>query len=513
MTAPSDNIIELLNAVVDGHATSQQRTALYQRMRQEPKLVRLYADYTAVHAELLWQHREASINQPENTRATTTPGRLKLHPVGWAVAAALLLAAAIWFGIRSDFTSHDQTDRPAPHVGFVTNTVNAQFAPSSSPVTLGGELTHEPIRLLSGQVQIMFHSGAVADLTGPCIFEMVGANRGKLSAGKLQAYVPASGKGFTVDLPGDRRVVDLGTAFGVMVSADGSAMVDVFEGRVRIEGAGEPRVLEAEQVVVLSDDTLRSIDPGQSVFADHHAYQRWKRWSEQAQRDAALLYYEPFVPGEVAGQMIGSPTWGEGRFTDKPALTLDGQNQAVAVNIPGRFEQLTLAMWVNVQSLDRPINDLFAADGATASVQLHLMRDGRFGYAGVGADLGRRVKLIGPDEIRRWIHVAVTFDLPTRRIHVYRGGELVHTEPIDATRNLFHIGSARIGNWDPTNYNHQGGTLKRGLHARFDELLILSRAATADEIRRIYTAGAPETSQAPASTAPSISLHQNLHQK
>jgi len=81
----------------------------------------------------------------------------------------------------------------------------------------------------------MFASAATVDLTGPCEFEMTGPNRGRLTSGSLEAFVPENAQGFTVDLPGGWRVVDLGTRFSLSTRQGGETLVAVKDGSVRLE--------------------------------------------------------------------------------------------------------------------------------------------------------------------------------------------------------------------------------------------------------------------------------------
>jgi hypothetical protein len=80
---------------------------------------------------------------------------------------------------------------------------------------------------------------------------MTGPNRGKLTAGKLEAYVPKKAHDFTVDLPDRSSVIDLGTAFGLEVGEAGRTKLRVTEGKVKWS-PGPSAGPDAETVVILA---------------------------------------------------------------------------------------------------------------------------------------------------------------------------------------------------------------------------------------------------------------------
>jgi hypothetical protein len=87
--------------------------------------------------------------------------------------------------------------------------------------------------------------------------------------GRTEFECPGRAAGFAVDLPGGVRVVDLGTAFEVEVSADGRSTVRVTEGVVRIEHATATRQLIPGQVAYASASGLDVIAATPIVWASH----------------------------------------------------------------------------------------------------------------------------------------------------------------------------------------------------------------------------------------------------
>lgn len=104
--------------------------------------------------------------------------------------------------------------------------------------TIGARLGDEAIRLLAGEVEVTFDSGAVVTLRGPVEFQPRSAGQLLLKHGRLSATVPQPATGFTVNTP-TAEVVDLGTEFDVNVKQTGESDVLVRKGVVEV-GSSRP---------------------------------------------------------------------------------------------------------------------------------------------------------------------------------------------------------------------------------------------------------------------------------
>ena len=93
------------------------------------------------------------------------------------------------------------------------------------------------LRLDVGIARLDFANGATVTLQGPAKFEILDTNQTRLNHGILTAHIPESAIGFEVLTP-SVDVVDLGTAFGVAVGADGETDVCVFAGEVEVTLSG-----------------------------------------------------------------------------------------------------------------------------------------------------------------------------------------------------------------------------------------------------------------------------------
>lgn len=81
----------------------------------------------------------------------------------------------------------------------------------------------------------------------------------------------------------------------------------------------------------------------------------------------------------------------------------------------------------------------------------------------------------------RWLHLATVYDSPKGTARFYLNGRLDNESPL-AIAHPARLGAARIGNWDRED---------RKLSGRVDELVLLGRAMSNDEIRALFEAGNP----------------------
>jgi len=267
----------LLRAAVEGTLDAETHAQLAARIAGEPQVRDAYLRLMHLHAMLHWQqgagvdlHESGISARAENSKLEVRNSKqnrplaharageassfeFRASSLTLALAAAILLAATAWFTLPLSSNPQSEIDNPqSPSVALLTNTDNAVFAASPAPMNLGGSLPAGPIRLTSGSAQIMFASTAMVDLTGPCEFEMTGPNRGRLTSGSLEAFVPENAKGFTVDLPGGARVIDRGTRFTIDAEDTGTIRLHVFEGQVAAGYAAEPfTTLKAGEAAVI----------------------------------------------------------------------------------------------------------------------------------------------------------------------------------------------------------------------------------------------------------------------
>jgi hypothetical protein len=156
---------------------------------------------------------------------------------------------------------------------------------------------------------------------------------------------------------------------------------------------------------------------------------------------------------------------------------------------------LTLAAWVRLDRLGEPYQSLLHTDGwedRDYLGQVHWMvtRESTMRLALFGNTLapGADEKHYYPDsrtsvvpEQGRWVHLATVYDSRKRSVRFYLNGDF-DKETLQATAHPARLGPAQIGNWNRED---------RKLSGRVDELVILGRAMSDDEVRELFAAGNP----------------------
>ena len=228
---PTDDLIV---RYLEGVADADELGALNRRLADDPAARSRFVDvalYERCLAELLPAEQSHAVHE-------TTARSLKFDTLRWVgIAAMITLAVTAWIVLSINSASPQSEDRveDSQSVALLTNLDHAVFTGATEPMKLGSELHPGTLKLSSGTAQLMFKSGAVVDLTGPCEFSMVGPNRGFLKRGTLSAYVEPRAHGFTIEGPHGVRAVDLGTQFNMTVDALGMMSVRTLEGSVRVD--------------------------------------------------------------------------------------------------------------------------------------------------------------------------------------------------------------------------------------------------------------------------------------
>ncbi|MEI6491927.1 MAG: LamG-like jellyroll fold domain-containing protein [Verrucomicrobiota bacterium] len=458
---------------------------------------------------------------------------------GWWIglaAAAVLIIAGMSFLVRLG----SRTPAGEPKIAVLAlasgaKWTNAGYAP-------GALLAPGWLELKSGVVEIEFFTGARVVVEGPAEFRLVSRNEGFLNFGKITAHVPPQAHGFKVD-SSDVTVTDYGTDFGFAVWHDQPSEVHVFNGRVEISPFGmERRVLTSGEAVRIEAGGLQNIEANQASFPseaelamhdDLEEQQRFSAWEEASgllSRDpATLLYYNferqlPDPPvykaggangvtqgsnferqlpktlvllnqagganGGTQGTIVGC-TWAAGRWPGKKALDFRGGGDRVRISVPQNMTRLTFLAWVRVDSLSNGFHSLLSADTEQAgSLRWELTQTGRLRFS-IGRDLGHSNTdweavnsdaFMMPDRFGQWLMLVTTFD--GSKVRHFCNGESIGSGFAYSPPNLI-IGTADVGNTQVIGMN------TRRFMGSMDELAILDRAMSEEEVRRFYEAGRP----------------------
>lgn len=278
-----------------------------------------------------------------------------------AIALVVLATAASLVLVLNWPDTAPPRDNDSPAIATLAYTSHARW--ESGERALGDGFGKGELNLEVGLARLDFRNGATVTLQGPAEFEIVSADRTILSSGILTASIPESAVGFEVLTPA-MDVVDLGTAFGVSVGADGETDVCVFEGEVEVsltDRADTPQLVREGNAVRSRPkaDTIDSVDYLTERYED-----AWPVTSGVLQATGLMKFVSPgpdFVPGryEDSGHILV--------FPERSRVLLKSDLE-VNVTEPGQY--------IRVRRLDRqPI----AAGQLIRSYLLQLNPIGEFG--------------------------------------------------------------------------------------------------------------------------------------
>lgn len=200
-----------------------------------------------------------------------------------SLAAMLMMMTYVYLNPRTSY-----------EVATLTDSIQSQW---SSPLSLqkGVRLlaSSEPIQLQRGTLKIESDKGVHIVLEAPAAFNFVSPDEIVLHHGRLFAFVPASGNGFSVQTM-NSKIIDLGTKFGVYADMKGETELHMFKGKALLIAGGNqsPRTT----LEVLAGSALRVDHTGQSlidiplrgdVFAHDIDSQTGLMWRGQTEIDLA----------------------------------------------------------------------------------------------------------------------------------------------------------------------------------------------------------------------------------
>jgi hypothetical protein len=291
---------------------------------------------------------------------------------------------------------------------------------------------------------------------------------------------------------------------------------------VRVGPPGKPiERFPADEKRFLRADRFAALNARQSP-----EFRRWDDYRKKLAKDADLIAYYDFQPDEsdlallrnrasgsrasgsrASAERAASGTqldghiegakWVDGHLPGKQALRFAGPKDAVRVNIPGRFEVLTAAVWLKVEGLDHPAASIIDSDGRRVSVgQCHWEFFANGGVAMIPCFSTTRTAItpatwtlsprpvLLPDDRGGWRHLAVVYDSRAKSITYFKNGRSYGAAHPDALIPLV-FGPSQIGNWDSNGRKEPG----RNFRGRIGELVLLARALPEKEVNELYEAG------------------------
>ncbi len=478
---------EQIQRYLDGLATAEEVQQLQNILLTQPDARRLFADLANLDAALAEQ--AAGWDSPVQAKSAK-PLRTSISHLWLAAAATLALCiTGTWWWQSS-------------------NAVHATVAHGigSSVFSEGMQIHGAAYEMEAGTVEFITARGAKVVIEAPASFRFENGQRLRLERGRVAADVPPSAKGFTVVTPSG-QAVDLGTQFGVDVPQQGQAEIHVFKGEVIAQSSkgGKSHSLKDGQAYSLQSGAgaAREIRSAAFIQPDEMpALQAALTSGQRARSDAAMatLRQDPalitLLDFEEAELPSGTFRMTQGRWPGSraPEFVHVGDHMKLSAGAGRSWPQLTLSAWVRLDRLGQPYQSLYHTDGWDEDKpgQVHWMinRDSTMRLALKHNTLAPGVveKQGFPDSLTpvlseqgRWVHLAVVYDAPAGTVRFYLNGRF-DKETRQAAAHPARLGPAQIGNWNSKD---------RKLSGRVDELILLGRAMTNDEIRALFDAGNP----------------------
>lgn len=477
---------------LDGTISRPDLALLNQRLAADAEARRVFSEWlnldSAIGASAAgWLPADGSASAPQANwrpaRSTVTIRRA----VVVAACVLLLLGGGWWYSTQRVMAT-------------VVREVGVQ------ELRKGDVLRRQNHVLRAGTIELLTPRGTRIVIEAPAEMQFESAQRLQLRRGRLSADVSPAMKGFTVITPSG-EAVDLGTRFGVDVPADGPVEVHVFQGEVIARPNGDTAQSNLHGGDALAMDGRASVarELRTSAFIQHPEMAGLSAGLAAGQQalsnDAlakvkqdpaliALLDFESDKPQPGVFRVV------QGRWpgSQAPEFVNGGDHLQLDVGGEQQWPQLTLAAWVRLDQLGSPYQSLLHTDGwnEEAPGQVHWMvtRHMTMRLALFGNTLapGSEEQESFPDsrtsvlpEEGRWIHLATVYDSQARTVRFYLNGRF-DKETRQAIAHPARLGSAQIGNWDRQD---------RKLSGRIDEIVLLGRALSDDEVRQLFEAGNP----------------------
>lgn len=529
----------LSERLLNGTASEHEIAQLLARLKQDPKLAEqlqtqlamdnLLQQYVAsqqqtdkfvdnLNAQLSDnQHKDLSFENKVVSQIDKRP------PTPWLITA-FSMAASLVMAVLLFWSESTPQTAPLAKQTFVEVKDNgvaiiANVTGRQTKFQVGDSIAPGRLRVDEGFLELEFYHGAQLKIAAPAELDIINEQRVRLLAGKVMTDVPEVAIGFTIDTP-DSEVIDLGTAIGLEVDANGQSKVHVFDGLIEVKNQqGQSLKLAKGSALNLSEHNAQPSVAKTDEFAEfadiadltgYKINQLQNRWLEQKTellKDPDLLVYYDFEqdlkkprllknlkqnPSATHGAIVGA-NWSRGPWPGKSALEFKRPGDRVRIEINNRFESFTLASWVKIDSLDRVYSSLLLTDAYNPGEfhwQLGNFNNNQSGtiVLGLRSSEGRgRNYNYKPFFTRadsgRWYHISSTVDQNARLVRHFVNGKKVAEHYLKHPSQYYSPGKALIGNWD--SQNNASGDPLRNLNGAMAELMLFARALSEEEIQKL----------------------------
>ena len=184
----------------------------------------------------------------------------------------------------------------------------------------------------------------------------------------------------------------------------------------------------------------------------------------------------------------------EGRWPDKGALEFKRSCDRVRLNVPGKFDSLTMLAWLRIDGFDRQFNSLLLCDEFSDGHAHWQVKANGMIDLGVKPRGGKRViylsePVLGQADLGRWLQLAVVYDVRKAMVSHYLDGRTVGSMPLIRCDHQLQLGPCEIGNWSPVDQPPSAPI--RNFNGRMDEFAIFKEALGDEEILALYELGRP----------------------
>ena len=276
------DLTAMIDAYLDGNLAPDAFAALSKTLREDPAAAQTFAHRSIAHRALRQLHTtapEAAAPSGATESATHAPGTAPLSAAGvpmyrkgyepqpfklrahhFAFLAATLLAAcglAAYLLTASVDPKPDPVDPnqpPAPVATLIQNTGDLR-TPHGYPAE-GDDYGRGEYTLSTGTAEFMLTNAVNVKLRGDTRMVMRNNMNVALTRGSAAFVCPKGAAGFTVHLPDQSKIVDLGTAFKVELDDDGRSKLRVTQGAVQWTGTTP----DAEPVLIVAGQNARLVD-------------------------------------------------------------------------------------------------------------------------------------------------------------------------------------------------------------------------------------------------------------
>lgn len=487
---------ELIDTYLDGELDAAGHEELIGLVNSDRAVAIAFArasfDDRRLRDELIGRNTGEMVAAPEPAREAT-PRTASTSPTAWVIASAA--AAVITIAGALVVYAVVIASRPVPVPSPPDNAPVATLIDASGNVMVGNDLAiagrdypAREVHLESGTAEFQLTSGANVQIADHARLVLHHNMHASLTAGFARFNCPPSAHGYTVDLPGGARLVDLGTRFDIRIDPTGLIRVYVAEGSVVVKTSGGDAIgFVAGQVAAINDGEA-FVEPPQlrAVRTDRYAHWSFDETDGDVLSDTGSGF-DAAYDGRIAWGKPGTqgPARIEGRIGR--ALRFDGINDFVATDHPGvgGSAPRTIAMWVRIPSYAQA-KDALALLGYGEFKPARVWQMSWNSYAADGPVGALRLGVLGDQIVAKtdlrdgeWHHIAATYDGKTARLYV--DGELEAAKPmrIDTATG---DGAARaiIGR----NIAKHAGGFFRGV---IDEVVICDEKLSADHIKRLVS--------------------------